>query len=439
MRDALSDGVLRMMARTRNRREVLALSLKGAAGVVGLRLGLGSDGTAASSAVVCGSDWPTWSSLTKARKALAGGATKVFLSPGGCVQLTRTTAGGETDTIITFNGTVGRKTQHLSDGSWLISEDSTLAGSFDSQVSYTAPGVTPLQMVRRDYSQATHKLVKQTTVTRSSTAAQVVEEVPDSTGHLTVLDQYNASLNQPASLAEPAGDAAGESPLAAVPCSAGQLSTLNDEYHDAYLTGLGCMKHYGDTDITALLSEIRTTRNVRFLCPTKQPPNLLASVPSNTWMDWGGSVTISVYPNFFTLSPPEQVAVIFHELQHVSGFGHNPDEQNFPIPNRDEADRIYACTVLCFGEDGSKAVLPTRCTCAKCLETNKCDPRCTSLTDCSPGVSFMCPCPQGPNAYKRFPTCAQCLSVCPSGLSCFGYSTCYVIGDLSCKTPTTCP
>src|SRR5262249_39039548 len=50
-----------------------------------------------------------------------------------------------------------------------------------------------------------------------------------------------------------------------------------------------------------------------------------------------------------------------------------------------ETDRAYACESLCF--DGAKA---SQCVCAKCLETDVCDPRCANLSPCFFGDNKSC-------------------------------------------------
>jgi hypothetical protein len=103
-------------------------------------------------------------------------------------------------------------------------------------------------------------------------------------------------------------------------------------------------------------------------------------------------------------------------------------------PRRADVDRMYACQDLCFKPPGSV----TQCACATCLDTNKCDPRC----DMSLGFQ-MCPDDQGAwcpclTRLQWYPKCSDCLAGCPSGLACFGFSTCIPVNKGLCK-PRTCP
>ena len=93
---------------------------------------------------------------------------------------------------------------------------------------------------------------------------------------------------------------------------------------------------------------------------------------------------------------------------------------------------------MCFPH--SSTPLPTKCSCARCLKTDKCDQRCQIFEDCDETLSFKCPCRRGRNAGRHYPTCAACLAGCPSGLSCFGIGFCEVV-SVACagaKKPT-CP
>jgi hypothetical protein len=137
--------------------------------------------------------------------------------------------------------------------------------------------------------------------------------------------------------------------------------------------------------------------------------------------------------NFFDQNEPMQTAIVAHELMHHPDiFGpHYPGLQS--LPRYREMDRNYACTDLCFGLQP-----PTRCSCARCLVTNKCDKRCQQLPDCDEKLSFFCPCINGPNYMKKFPTCAECLSVCPSGLGCFTTQFC-LVDHVGCSGSPRCP
>jgi hypothetical protein len=135
---------------------------------------------------------------------------------------------------------------------------------------------------------------------------------------------------------------------------------------------------------------------------------------------------------FDQLDPESQSAVLWHELLHLE-FGPHPDGIRDWKRFR-EADQLTACEDLCF-----KKKLATKCSCARCLGTDICDPRCAPYKGCAPQLGVICPCPKGKNAYKWFPTCQECLSRCPSGLGCFGHSRCRPI-DVSCTgRRTTCP
>jgi hypothetical protein len=134
-------------------------------------------------------------------------------------------------------------------------------------------------------------------------------------------------------------------------------------------------------------------------------------------------------PNF-----SKQLSTLFHEFMHLDIPKHDSDQEI--APNRANVDQIYACQELCFKPHNAV----TQCSCATCIGTTKCDPRCSTnpplgFLTCSNDFGAWCPCP---TRLKWYPTCSDCLVGCPSGLFCGGYHFCLPVNKGRCML-TTCP
>jgi len=227
-------------------------------------------------------------------------------------------------------------------------------------------------------------------------------------------------------------------------CSADQLATLNSALDHAFRVGIECLKQYSDPSLLLEMMFQFMARDIGFTCGsiTSQSGNCAyAKANVNATSLQNPSLPIQITVNntagcdFFSLSDYGQAQVLWHEMLHQNFGPHNPNYKS----NR-EFDPVYSCTQLCFGASDADPSLLTKCGCATCLRTSKCDPRCSVFEDCNSNqLGFVCPCPTGPNAGKLFPTCTQCLVTCPSGLGCFGFSTCIALLSGCSSTPLPCP
>src|SRR5262249_9461102 len=145
--------------------------------------------------------------------------------------------------------------------------------------------------------------------------------------------------------------------------------------------------------------------------PPKPDGKIIGARLDSDWLDRHIPVEITVNTNgnfFFNLSDYTQSSTLWHEMLHNYFGPHHPGTQEFD--RFGELDPVEACQNLCFGPEPV-----TKCSCARCLRTNKCDDRCKLYVDCDEELAFVCPCPTGKNAFKYFPTCRDCLATCPSG------------------------
>jgi len=220
-------------------------------------------------------------------------------------------------------------------------------------------------------------------------------------------------------------------PAQSIGCSAQQETQLRDRLRNAFRTGLNCMEYYKATEIGMELAFNLAVRDVEFNCAYISTVNTAHLDPAS-YLDPTRPIRIDIdWGDFSQLSDYEQASALFHELMHALFGGHNA--KFFTYSRYEEIDRVVACENLCFGP-----AEVSKCSCATCLGTTDCDQRCHVLPDCDPQMGFVCPCPAGPNAGKIFSRCSTCLSTCPSGLACFGYSTCHPIYR-GCGSPPTCP
>ena len=163
-------------------------------------------------------------------------------------------------------------------------------------------------------------------------------------------------------------------------------------------------------------------------------PRLATTVPPMTFpfnFDAHGAITIGEEA-FCALDPREQLGILFHEVSHLDDPAHVPEQE--AAPNRADVDRMYACQDLCFKPPNAV----TQCACATCLNTSKCDMRCDQSLGfqmCPDDLGAWCPCP---TRFQWYPTCSTCLAECPSGLGCFGFSSCLPVNKGLCSK-RTCP
>lgn len=404
------------------------------------------NGTCASATEdVCGSDPVTAESLDAARSALDAGSTAVLLSPGGCARYSRTVvAGRTTHEEVTINGVVVLAWDHTATQS-TGQRDADRDGFFEWRSTVDrGPAGEFLRSVVTEHAPATGTLLRRETYTSAGGTVNVLWEEADEAGVLRIVASFDAdpfeeaptennAFGRVSANGEDGAGAVGVAAISTTGCSPQQDDQLKARLRHAINVGLICMSHYGATSIQLNMMFHYVARDIVIKCDVL-PSNVAARLDRNSWLDPESEVLITVNNDgFFTrLNEYEQSKTLWHEMLHNHFGPHNKKARQ--LPRFEEFDKTEACEDLCFGPDPT-----TKCSCARCLGTNMCDQRCRIHQECDPQMGAICPCNTGPNANRVFATCTDCLVTCPSGLGCFGFSTCIPI-DVSCNTtPATCP
>jgi hypothetical protein len=158
-------------------------------------------------------------------------------------------------------------------------------------------------------------------------------------------------------------------------------------------------------------------------------------VPQATIENWEnprGHLIVTVDPaKYCGLTDEQRGWILYHEVLHAAlRRGHIPGSDALDEEHRKQIDRVYGCMALCYNNKSD----PSKCMCAQCFGTVTCDPICAAFkSDCG----ATCPCEVSNNEY--YPTCIKCLTGCPSGLNCFGYSYCNPVGQSAACPPVLCP
>jgi hypothetical protein len=382
-------------------------------------------GIAASTARgLCPNDPVTQKSLAAAKRELAAGKTKVNLSPKGCLTYSKAAKAKVTTETIAAHGVPvmittrqpGRLTQKL---------DADLDGYFELDRVVTDSNGTVVSTQTQHDSKSKAVVARQQATQRGSvTTVSSFEAVGGTLQQVGMFTTHGPDIDEHA----PADAASPVTPAAAAGCSAAQLAELKMTFDTAIRTGLECMRHFDATEILLDVMFSYVARDLVFGCIASCPSgqHCVGTTPSSSISNPANPVQINLPPIFFsdTLSDYDREAVLWHEFLH-SALGYFHDPNDLDSSRRFERDRIYACETLCFSRNyDTRDSEPTRCSCAVCLKTTSCDKRCDLYKDCDPTFYFACPCPKGPNAFKQFRTCSKCVTVCPTGLNCFGYSTC---------------
>jgi hypothetical protein len=357
----------------------------------------------------------------------------VPLSPKGCVELQRTLDGGTPTSQKLL--VKGKQVMVLQSGGSVVTLDRDAnADGFAESVTQFTPSTGVRQDIRSDA--ATRQATRRTTLTPQADADTIQVESRDDTGAWVVEGGFtaghDAAYESPGiTTLQPA--TAGPSLIAAATCTAAQNDYLRARLEHGYQTGMNCLDHNKATELGFELAFQLIVRDIEFTCAYKGAGSCRGHLDPQSYRDPSAPIRISVDWDCYTttLSEYEQASVMFHELLHLILGPH--DIGNKDYPRYSEMDRVTACERLCFGPGDL-----TACTCATCLQTTSCDDRCRILPQCEERLGYRCPCKAGKNANKVFSTCSQCLSTCPSGLGCFGYSTCKV-EYVGCDKPPTCP
>lgn len=191
--------------------------------------------------------------------------------------------------------------------------------------------------------------------------------------------------------------------------------------------GLPCLYRLGKRAETLRLISAYA-RDIEVTCVAD--PTVGAIYDGAGWFDPFGlnPTKLRVNPTHFNAQPPNfQRHLLFHEFLHELG---EHDPEILKAARVTEIDPTDACAETCWPTS-----LSTQCSCATCLGTDICDPRCAAFKPCNPDLGAQCTCPLK-GTYCE--SCSKCLAGCPSGLSSFGYSTCKTF-SAACGEKPTCP
>jgi hypothetical protein len=364
---------------------------------------------------LCGTDLPTAASVDTARSALAAGATDVALSPGGCWRYLRTFSG----TFVSFEEMrvagkamlVWNNTSTESIGQ----EDANQDGFFESVTRVVRGQTTNEQRAEvTKRSAATQALTRRETYTRTDDMIHALWERDDGSGSLETEAEFDTTLTQVLD----AGTLTGTNQTVTeitpqAGCAAPDELVIRTRLDEAVIGGFRCMRDKGRPDIGTKILRHYVSRTVGINCETL-PNNRIAEI--SWWRTFVESTDIVItvdWGRFSGLTPEQQRNILWHEMLHLHFGAHNPLVTG--TSRQTEIDQTYACASLCFTFNPAQK---TRCSCARCLGTSKCDSRCTAYLDCNADMGGWCPCPCKLKFYSSLSSCAV---DCPSGLCCFGF------------------
>jgi hypothetical protein len=391
----------------------------------------------------CAADPVTIETLEAARSALAAGAISVKLSSQGCARYERTVVGGMvTAERILMEDRPALAWAHT-DAESTGQRDADLDGVFEWRATVQR-GATERDAHTEitDYMPASTAVASRVTYARADDIVHVRREQADAGGILRTVSEFDAGLEVGApadrgraGTTQPLPGRAAAAGMAISACAPDQEPHLRERLRHAIDVGLECMRHNEAFYIWLDVLSHYAGRDVLFDCRPGLPNDLCAAVSTRSIYDPGGPIRIGISEDcFFDLSDYEQSSLLWHEMLHLNLGPHDPQAPDYG--RFQSIDRVEACEVLCFGPGN-----PSQCSCATCLGTNVCDPRCSIYSDCDPNLQYLCPCPAGPKEgmdKKWFATCSECLAACPSGLACSGFHTCDVGVSVACGSPGTC-
>jgi hypothetical protein len=372
------------------------------------------------------------SSLDVAASLLAAGATDVALSPGGCFRYHRTFSGGivasEEITVAGLRMYFAEHTAFVS----TIRRDADQDGFFEWQATATRALIPNDQRFQLSlYSSSTRLLVQRKTYTRSGDVVNIVVEAPDASGTLRVIDRYQAQIFSGTRDVSAATRQVSVATIAGSGCSAADEALITTQLRETIDKLLVCLFRHGAKDVMNTIIRFAVSR-IDFVCDSGLT-NLIAT--TDWWDNWlhnwvigGPTGEIRIHPGKFVRlgSPEAQDRLLAHELLHLHFGEHDADQQDDLGSDFARVDPGETCASLCFGLG-----FQTKCDCARCLGTNKCDPRCAPYRECDPILAAKCPCPI---RRKWYPTLTACTVDCPTGLLCAFFTSCDVI-DVSCPPP----
>jgi hypothetical protein len=389
----------------------------------------------------CGSELPTPTSLAAARDRIAAGETDVALSSGGCWRYRRTLNGTSitTETILEAGGAVLTWSHTATES--IGEQDTNRDGFFERKIRIVRGETANDERIEvHRFSSQTRAVIRRETYTRDNGTIHVLWERDDGSGDLEIEAEFDTTLTQILKVNDPDGASlhAQETTSLGVETVTRRAVTLTKHgitVHDCasaqqaedlindFLTGVGkgnrCMQSKGRGDIGNAVLDFSSKVPVDIICDPKLPKDVIANINShevlNAW-PFDPRIKIRVNPqNYFNRPLENRQSTMWHEMLHLALGPH--DEQAESSGRRREIDRVYACQGLCFNI--ALSVPQTKCSCARCLETNKCDARCRAFADCNADLGGWCPCPCRAQWYNSQ---ADCAANCPSGLCCFAFS-----------------
>jgi len=348
---------------------------------------------------------PTLASLDAARDALAAGATDVALSPDGSLRFRRAaTPTGGIDTIVR-GGTTLVRWVHDGDVTAMTSDDDGDGVPELAIDARRAPARAAVVRYDLDGDGSVEQTVSMTQVGADGVQVEITEAGKAPVGFTTTL------------LQEARGDA-GPRPIGGLPaasvttegCTADQEAAVKASLSAAMATGIKCLRDLGLDSIAKVLEGKVARDGVKLRCGGTTDCAQIDILDSVTRGAVPTAVGITLGNDFLNGSGlcSNGALIIFHELLHL-GFGaaHSPFLDRTKFEGL-ATDSVYSCADLCF-----RPTQATKSQCAKCLQVDRCDAKCSAYADGSEGPcdlfvdieSLACP-----------TTSCQCCKDCPAGV-----------------------
>jgi hypothetical protein len=360
------------------------------------------------------------------------------LSPQGCIKVRQNIVDGKirSKSFEVANRAVLHWRQE--ENRWIGESDADRDGFYE-WLSVTTYGANEgeFQTVETDLSPETRAAWRRTTITPESGEIHIVVEEADGAGVLQIVRDFLTPAVQGVVLSQQV-NANGETPAATTPMQAGTCEgnpcdpeMIKKRMELGVERASNCLTNFGDRGLEFYLKAFSVLeRGMSFRC---EPLEGITEAAIGNWADPQANLVVFVDPvRYCKLNEEQREWVLFHEILHASTqTGHDKAVESLPEEERKQLDRVYGCMALCYNNQAD----PTKCMCAQCFGTITCDPICEAFkSDCG----AKCPCPGADIFYYN--TCFECLSGCPSGLSCFGFNHCNPVGHSpQCTPKPTCP
>jgi hypothetical protein len=357
----------------------------------------GGGGAAAHEECVGDAELPTAALIEAAYRDLVvkarEGVSEAPLTPKGCMFARRTVTGGKVTAFalmryLGFDGALlpldgGFETvSAVPIGRWTIDVAGTTFGELDDDENHVIDTETKevvdsagvLQSyVRTSWDAqpfATPVLKDRLTITRVGADRLSLREERAITGGTEVVRAFEYPQKQHACLD-------GTGPDTDVMCGPADKDIVMTITMLAMEKGMGCMASQSQP-MGAKLAEAfgkLMSRGFNLDCYTGGESE--ASVDTGAY-NADGTIQLNVNRGLLECDGNRQMRTIFHEFMHLVQGGHDVyDDIPKPGPlSNTYSDPVRACEGLCFD------AAPTKCTCAACLGTKACDPRCTNMNSC---------------------------------------------------------